>query len=124
LVLGASGGMGVSLTRELIGRNLEVVAFARNQAILEKLYGDLNTEKLIFEDVSGKKQSMMCVGRKMMFLAGLFNKDLKEMREMLYLREDPVILDGTKYEKEIGKIPKTSYETGIKETFHFLKNKL
>ncbi|MCC3355323.1 hypothetical protein [Bacillus sp. REN16] len=36
--------------------------------------------------------------------------------EMLYLTIDPVVLDGSKYEQEIGPLPATSYEEGIKRT--------
>ncbi|GAB7386977.1 hypothetical protein BSNK01_08130 [Bacillaceae bacterium] len=39
LVVGASGGMGASLTKELAERGIEVVAFARNGKKLESLHG-------------------------------------------------------------------------------------
>lgn len=38
LVLGATGGMGYSLVHELVGKKINVVAFARNQEKLERLF--------------------------------------------------------------------------------------
>ncbi len=47
---------------------------------------------------------------------GLFDKQMKEYVEMLYLTEKPVVLSGEKYEMLIGKVPKTSYREGLEET--------
>lgn len=47
---------------------------------------------------------------------GIFNPFMKEFVEMMYLNETPVILDGSKYESRIGKVPMTPYNIGIKET--------
>jgi nucleoside-diphosphate-sugar epimerase len=52
----------------------------------------------------------------MIQLFGLFDPFMREYAEMMYLNEKPVILDGSKYEKAIGPIPRTPYEIGIKET--------
>ena len=40
LVLGASGGMGYSLVKELSSRGIKVVAFARTKEKLERLFRD------------------------------------------------------------------------------------
>ena len=40
LVLGASGGMGYSIVKELSERGIAVTAFARTKSKLEKLFGD------------------------------------------------------------------------------------
>jgi hypothetical protein len=42
------------------------------------------------------------------------------MPEMMYLMEKPLVLDGTKYELEVGAIPHTSFEDGIIETLQAL----
>ena len=52
---------------------------------------------------------------------GLFDKQMKEFVEMLYLTEKPVVLSGEKYEKCIGELPKTSYYDGLKETIMYMK---
>ncbi|MFD2444884.1 SDR family NAD(P)-dependent oxidoreductase [Bacillus sp. CGMCC 1.16607] len=45
---------------------------------------------------------------------GIFNPFMREYYEMLYLNENPVILDGTKYENRIGALPKTPFTIGIR----------
>lgn len=40
LVLGASGGMGYSIVKELVSRGITVTAFARTRSRLEKLFGN------------------------------------------------------------------------------------
>lgn len=37
------------------------------------------------------------------------------------MTEDPVLLDGAKYEAEIGPLPKTPYQKGIEQTIRFLQ---
>ena len=44
--------------------------------------------------------------RGMIQFIGLFDKQMKEFVEMLYLTEKPVVLSGEKYEKCIGELPK------------------
>lgn len=55
------------------------------------------------------------IHRWMIAMLGLFNPSMREVVEMMYLNETPVILDGSKYEKEIGALPKTPYQVGIVE---------
>src|SRR5690625_2267802 len=56
------------------------------------------------------------VSTNMLRFVGIVNKQMREFVEMQYLNEDPVILDGEKYEKIIGALPKTNYEEGIRRT--------
>jgi nucleoside-diphosphate-sugar epimerase len=72
----------------------------------------------IIRDLTGYDKPVGTVGKGMMFFA---NPDLREALEMMYLTEDPVILSGEKYEKEIGPIPKTSYEEGLRKTIEFMR---
>ncbi|MGP7818204.1 NAD-dependent epimerase/dehydratase family protein [Niallia sp. 01092] len=51
---------------------------------------------------------------------GMFNPIIREIVEMLYLTEEPVILDGSKYERLVGPIPATPYKKGIEETIQAL----
>lgn len=61
------------------------------------------------------------VSKNMLRFVGIVNKQMGEFVEMHYLNEDPVILDGEKYERMIGPIPKTNYEEGIKRTLESMK---
>jgi nucleoside-diphosphate-sugar epimerase len=53
------------------------------------------------------------IHRWMINALGLFSPFMREFSEMMYLNETPVILDGSKFEKRIGTLPRTSYEVGI-----------
>jgi len=64
------------------------------------------------------------IGRFMMAFAGLFNRQYREYLEMMYLLEEPLILNGSAYESVFGEIPKTTYKEGIAVTIRALKNQL
>ncbi|KAA0547358.1 SDR family NAD(P)-dependent oxidoreductase [Bacillus sp. BGMRC 2118] len=70
------------------------------------------------------KKSVSTVTKNMIKLLGVFDKNMREVVEMYYLNEDPVILSGNKYKVNIGEIPSTSYEIGIKETLSFMSKNL
>ncbi|KOR80231.1 hypothetical protein AM232_18480 [Bacillus sp. FJAT-21352] len=53
-------------------------------------------------------------------ILGLFNPFMKEVVEIMYLTKERFILDGEKYEKRIGPIPKTPYKEGMEETMRTL----
>jgi len=55
-------------------------------------------------------------------LAGLFNGTARAFAEMQYLTEEPLILDGSKFDNFFGmKHPARSYEDGIRETLAWLR---
>lgn len=54
-------------------------------------------------------------------ILGWFNPFMKEMYEMMYQYEFPLVLDSTKFEKAFNFTP-TSYEDGIKATAEWFKN--
>lgn len=54
-------------------------------------------------------------------MIGFFNKLIKEVAEMLYLKREELILDGTKFKNNFGYLPSTSYEEGVKKTFEWVK---
>ena len=53
---------------------------------------------------------------------GLFSKDMREVVEMFYLNEEPVVLDGEKYERMIGPVPRTSYREGLRQTIEYMQS--
>ncbi|WP_394137807.1 SDR family NAD(P)-dependent oxidoreductase [Cytobacillus oceanisediminis] len=71
-----------------------------------------------------KQVSFKPVHKWMIRAIGVFDPFMKEYTEMMYLNETPVILDGSKYEKRIGDLPKTTYEDGIKQSLEHLQNKI
>jgi nucleoside-diphosphate-sugar epimerase len=54
-------------------------------------------------------------------IVGQFNPDVRELIEMLYLQETPVILDDSKLAAKLGGLHKTPYDEGIRRTVEFLK---
>ncbi|RFU69491.1 SDR family NAD(P)-dependent oxidoreductase [Bacillus sp. V59.32b] len=75
----------------------------------------------IAKSITGYNKSVPTVSKKMIQFIGLFDKFMKEFVEMYYLTEDPVVLDGSKYEREIGLLPRTPYRIGIEETINRLR---
>ena len=69
----------------------------------------------------GSAPKYRSVGRGLLKIAGLFDADLRELIEMLYLQETPVILDDSKLAAKLGGLTKTSYDDGIRRTIEFLK---
>ena len=62
------------------------------------------------------------VGKNMIRFLGLFSLNMREVVEMFYLNEEPVVLSGEKYEKNIGPLPRTPYEDGLKATIDYMKH--
>lgn len=77
----------------------------------------------IAQQASGNRKPVLPLGRISLSLIGMFNPVMKEVVEMLYLTEEPFVLSGEKYEREIGPIEWTPHEQAIKETIRTLMNK-
>ncbi|WP_163099668.1 NAD-dependent epimerase/dehydratase family protein [Peribacillus alkalitolerans] len=75
----------------------------------------------IAQEQLGYSKTYSIIGKKMIGLLGIFNKRMKEVVEMLYLTEEPVLLDSSKYENEIGLLPRTPYQEGILNTIRTLQ---
>lgn len=61
------------------------------------------------------------LGKWSLRLLGTFVPVMKEIVEMLYLTEKPLLLSGRKYEQYVGDIPRTSYKDGIAITIQHLQ---
>jgi len=86
-------------------------------------YGDISQREYvtwIFE-AAGKKAAWRTAGPLMVRFLGLFMPIMKELVEMFYLQETPVLLDDTKLQKVLGKIEKTPYREGIQKTVDWMK---
>lgn len=68
----------------------------------------------VYEEAD-QEPSMRAYGYWMLTLAGLFNTQIWEAREVLYQYEEPFVMDTTKFEETFGGTV-TPYETAIRET--------
>ncbi len=74
----------------------------------------------IARSVLGKTPIVLPIRKKILKFLGLFVPFFKEVVEIMYLMEDPLVLSGRKYSEQIGPIPKTSFEKGISDTLEYL----
>lgn len=67
------------------------------------------------------QKRMIPIPKSVIRLMGLFSPLMRELVEMMYITETPIILSGRKYEQRIGELPKTPYHIGIVETLEWIK---
>ncbi|WP_068613333.1 NAD-dependent epimerase/dehydratase family protein [Paenibacillus tuaregi] len=77
----------------------------------------------IAQRASGQKKPVIALGRVSLSILGLFIPVFKEIVEMLYLTEKPLVLSGKKYESLVGPIPATPFEQGITDTVKDIMNR-
>ncbi|MFX3675223.1 MAG: SDR family NAD(P)-dependent oxidoreductase [Paenisporosarcina sp.] len=109
---GAKAIVSLSLLEEAYGQNWNIPG-----------YGVISGEEIVktIREITGYQKGVSTVSKKMIQFLGLFNRQMREVVEMFYLNEEPVILNGKKYEKLIGKVPSTSYQEGLKQTIDHMK---
>lgn len=72
-------------------------------------------------DMGGKNSKKQIMNSDLIFgIMGLFNPLVKEVKEMLYLKREELLLDGSLYKSTFGNIPRTPYEDGMKRTFEWV----
>jgi nucleoside-diphosphate-sugar epimerase len=69
----------------------------------------------IAAEAFGTQSRYRVLGRPMLRLAGLFNRDVRESHEMLYQYESPYVFDSTKFRQAFD-FEATSYREGIGQT--------
>lgn len=74
----------------------------------------------VFQE-AGRKPRYIVATKAMLRILGLFNPLLREIVEMQYLFETPVIMDDTALHGLPGNVAKTSYEDGIRQTLRQMK---
>lgn len=78
----------------------------------------------ILREYTGYNKKIRTITKQMIQFFGIFNKMMREVVEMMYLTEEPVVLNGSKLEHAIKIIPRTPYKEGIKQTIDNLHNKI
>ncbi len=72
---------------------------------------------------AGHAPKYRTAGRGMLKVLGWFNPLIRELPEMLYLQETPVILDDGKLLAKLGDVQKTPYDEGIRQTIDWLRHR-
>lgn len=74
-------------------------------------------------EAGGGLKPVIPLGKAGLSLLGLALPVMKEVVEMLYLTEEPLILSGEKYERRIGPVRATAFEEGIRHTIRELQQR-
>lgn len=69
----------------------------------------------------GAQPRVIATGRMLLRLGGLFNPLLRELVELQYLGETPVLLDDSALRSALGEIVKTPYEDGVRRMAEWMK---
>lgn len=77
----------------------------------------------IARQASGSAKPVIPLGRVGLSLLGMAVPVMKEVVEMLYLTEEPLVLSGEKYERLIGPVRATAFEKGITVTVRELQSR-
>ena len=64
--------------------------------------------------MAGSKPRLRVAGKNTLRIMGLFNPLLRELAEMNYLFNNPLILDDSAIHQLLGEIRKTTYEEGLR----------
>ncbi|MFJ7949976.1 SDR family NAD(P)-dependent oxidoreductase [Lysinibacillus sp. NPDC096418] len=75
----------------------------------------------IVNEITDYQKGIRTVSKGMIRFLGIFSPFMKEMVEMMYLTEEPVILSGAKYEQAIGVLPRTSYREGVYQAIEWIR---
>jgi nucleoside-diphosphate-sugar epimerase len=71
----------------------------------------------------GKAPKYRTVGRGLLKIMGWFNPLYREVIEMLYLQETPVLLDDSKLRAKFPDLHKTPYDEGIRQTLDWMRTR-
>ncbi len=97
---------------DLFGRRWN---FAGPGAITGREFAALAAKEL------GAPERVVATGRLMLRLGGLFNPLLRELVELQYLGETPVLLDDTALQQALGGLEKTPYEEGVPRMIYWMR---
>ncbi|HTS66235.1 MAG TPA: NAD-dependent epimerase/dehydratase family protein [Candidatus Acidoferrales bacterium] len=86
--------------------------------------GSINTLDFITRvyRAAGRPPKYRAAGKTLLRIAGWFDANIREVIEMLYLQETPVILDDSKLNARLGPVRKTPYDEGIRHTLEWLSS--
>lgn len=86
-------------------------------------HGVISGEELVktIREITGYQKGVSTISKNMIRFLGLFNRQMREVVEMFYLNEEPIVLNDEKVERVLGKVPSTPYKEGLKQTIAYMK---
>ncbi|MGM7703203.1 SDR family NAD(P)-dependent oxidoreductase [Pseudalkalibacillus sp. Hm43] len=107
--------------RAIVELSLREDAYGQNWNIPSA--GSISGEDILqtVRELTGYEKKVSVVTKNMIRMVGLFNPQMRELTEMMYLNEQPVVLSGHKFESKVGPVPKTPYRKGLEQTIEFMK---
>lgn len=107
--------------KAIVNLAYEEKAYGQNWNI--PAYGVITGQELIgtIREITGYQKGVSTISKNMIRFLGFFNGNMREVVEMFYLNEEPVVLDGGKYEELLGDVPRTSYREGLRQTIQYMK---
>lgn len=112
---GAKAIVDLALTEEAYGKHWNIPAY-------DVITGEEVIE--IIREITDYNKKVSTVTKNMIKFIGFFNSNMREAVEMFYLNEEPIVLSGEQYEKQIGSIPRTSYKEGLAQTIQYMKKQM
>lgn len=111
---GAKAAVNLAMHENAYGQNFNIPAYdiVTGQELVQ-----------LIRELTGYEKPVSTVSKNLIRLLGMFNANMREVVEMFYLNEEPVVLNGSKYEKEIGQLPRTSYRDGLRQTIEYMTAK-
>jgi nucleoside-diphosphate-sugar epimerase len=73
-------------------------------------------------EAAGTKQNIGVTSSRMMKFFGLFSSDAREMNELLYEFDEPLVLDGNKFAKAFPSFRYTPYEEAMQKTVEWFRD--
>ena len=70
---------------------------------------------------AGNKPNIGLLSGRMLRVAGLINSDAREIIELMYEFEEPLVLDGSKFSTKFPLFKYTSHEEGIRKTINWFR---
>lgn len=102
-----------------LGSTLEAIAKGKMAFFIGNM--KVPREYIYLPDAAGRSKPVLAIGKVGLSVIGLGVPVMKEIVEMLYLTENPLILRRQKYVERIGPVVATSFEEGIALTIKELE---
>jgi NAD(P)-dependent dehydrogenase (short-subunit alcohol dehydrogenase family) len=116
VVLGAAGGTGSAVVRELVARGLPVHTLNSlgdmARALVKLVYG-----------AARHVPKPRVVSRRMIRLVGLFKPLVRELNETLYQFEQPFVSDASKFQGAFGPLEPTPHPEAVKRTVDWFRGR-